>query len=120
MKNKESQSQKLLHNFVCVTVIIICLILLVMGVFATKNNTEALDSGVMPAMIYAAKEDTEISVKIDKSVYTSKEIDKFPFDTVLSLAPAPIGNIYLICKNAKNLAEEKIPPDFFDFISNNV
>lgn len=105
MKNKESQYRKLLHNFVCVTVIILCLILLTMGVFATRNNTEALDSGVMPAMIYAAREDEEISIKIDKSVYSSKELEKFPVsaETVLSLSPAPIGNIFLIYKNAREL-----------------
>ena len=103
MKDNRTQYQKLIHNFVCVTVIISSMILLVMGAFAAKNNTDALDAGIQPAMIYAARDDEEISVKIDKSVYTSDKIKKFPTDTVLSLAPAPVGNIYLIYKNVKEL-----------------
>lgn len=103
MKDCRTQYQKLIHNFVCVTVIISSIILIVMGVFATKNNTDALDSGIQPAMIYAVRDNEEISVKIDKSVYTAEKIKKFPTDMVLSLAPAPVGNIYLIYKNVRDL-----------------
>ena len=105
MKETDSQYQKLLHNFVCVTVIISSIILMIMGVFATKNNTDALDSGIQPAMIYAAREDEEISVKIDKSVFTSQKMKKIPAEMLLELAPAPIGNIYLIYKNICSLYE---------------
>lgn len=106
MKNPQSEYQKLLHNFICVTVIISCLILIVSGVFAAKNNTDALESGITPAMIYAARDDEEISVKIDKSVFTSEGIKKFPAELFLSLAPAPVGNIYLIYKNAAGVINE--------------
>lgn len=106
MKEKKTSYQKLIHSFVCAAVIISSCILVAMGVFATKNNTDALDSGIQPAMIYAAREDEAISVKIDKSVYTSDKIKKFPTDTVLSLVPAPVGNIYIIYKNAKSVIND--------------
>lgn len=106
MKTEQNQYSKIIHSFACTAVIISSLILLAMGVFAAKNNTDALDEGIQPAMIYAAREDEAISVKIDKSVYTSDKIKKIPADTVLSLAPTPVGNIYLIYKNAKALINE--------------
>ena len=115
MKDNKSEYQKIVHSFVCVTVMVSCVILIVMGVFATKNNTDALDAGIQPAMIYAVRDDEEISVKIDKSVYTAEKMKKLPVETILSLAPAPVGNIYLICKNAKSLIDSKFPfiYDFF-------
>lgn len=100
MKTEENEYRKLIHNFICTAVIISSIILIAMGVFAAKNNTDALDSGIQPAMIYAARADEEISVKIDKAVYTSRKIEKVPVETLLSLAPAPVGNIYLIYKNS--------------------
>ena len=115
MKNNTTQYRTILHNFVCVSVIIASAVLVVSGVFATKNNTEAIDSGIKPAMIYAAREDEQISVQIDKSVYTSEKIKKLPHDTILSLSPAPIGNIYLIYKNAKNLINDKFADMISDF-----
>ncbi len=116
MKQHESQYRRLLHNYVCVTVIITSVILIVMGVFAAKNNTEALDSGIQPAMIYAAREDEAISVKIDKSVYTSEKLSRLPAETILSLSPAPVSNIYLIYKNIKELTGDRL--DFiFEYFS---
>lgn len=111
MKTEESQYRKILHNYVCVSVIITSVILIVMGVFAAKNNTEALDSGIQPAMIYAAREDEAISVKIDKSVYKSEKLDRIPAETLLNLSPAPIGNIYLIYKDVKEIIGDKM--DYF-------
>lgn len=115
MKDNRGEYQKLVQSFACITVIISCVILIVMGVFATKNNTDALDAGIQPAMIYAVRDNEEISVKIDKSVYTAGKMEKLPVETILSLAPAPVGNIYLICKNAKSLIDDKFPfiYDFF-------
>ncbi len=107
MKETKREHQRIVHSFACVTVIISCVILIVMGVFATKNNTDALDAGIHPAMIYAARDDEEISVKIDKSVYTADELNRLPVEKIMSLAPAPVGNIYLICKNAKSLIDDK-------------
>ncbi len=103
MKDLRSQYEKTVHNFITVTVILSCFILIAMGSFAAKNNTEALDSGIKPAMIYASREDEQISVTINKTVLTSGKLNKIPADTVLSLIPAPAGNIYLIYKNAREL-----------------
>ena len=108
MKNSETQYRKLAHNYVCVLVLITSSILIVMGVFAAKNNTEALDSGIQPAMIYAVREDEAISVKIDKSVYTSEKVSRLPAETILSLSPVPVSNIYLIYKNVKELIGDKM------------
>lgn len=115
MKDNKSEYQKIVHSFVCVTVMVSCVILIVMGIFATKNNTDALDAGIQPAMIYATRDDEAISIKIDKSVYTADELKQLPVEKILSLAPAPVGNIYLICKNAKSLIDDKFPfiYDFF-------
>ncbi|MBQ7595548.1 MAG: hypothetical protein IJU45_02655, partial [Clostridia bacterium] len=84
----------------------VSVMLIAMGVFAAKNNTRAIDEGIKPAMIYAAREDEQISVTVDESVYTSKPVKDFPFETAASLAPAPLGNLYIIYRSALNLIEE--------------
>ena len=104
MKDLRTQSQKLVSAYITFIVITVSVMLVAMGVFAAKNNTMAIDSGIKPAMIYAAREDRQISVTIDESVYTSDDISSFSFETAASLAPAPFGNIYLICKETAGLA----------------
>lgn len=99
MKDSRTQSQKLAHNFLTCLVIITSFVLIAMGVCAAKNNTNALDSGVKPAMIYAARQDRQISVTIDRSVYTSPPAPRFSTDLLLRLAPTPLGSIYIIAQN---------------------
>ena len=105
MKDSRTQTQKLTSSYITFIVITVSVMLVAMGVFAAKNNTMAIDEGLKPAMIYAAREDSQISVTIDESVYTSGEIRRFPLETAASLAPAPFGNIYILCQNVAELAQ---------------
>lgn len=99
MKDLRTQTQKLVSSYITFIVITVSVMLIAMGVFAAKNNTMAIESGIKPAMIYAAREDEQIAVTIDESVYTSEEIKNIPFETAASLVPAPFGNLYIIYKN---------------------
>ena len=105
MKDLRTQAQKLVSSFITFIVITVSVMLIVMGIFAAKNNTMAIDEGIKPAMIYAAREDEQISVTVDESVYTSAPMGKIPLETAVSLAPAPIGNLYIICRNALNIIQ---------------
>lgn len=99
MKDSRSETQRLVHSFVSSVVVITGIILIALGIFAAKNNTAAIESGITPAMIYAARENEQIAVRIDKTLYRPQKIDKLPANTLFSLAPAPIGGIYLIYEN---------------------
>lgn len=99
MKDSRTETQKLAHSFICVIVVLTSLTLIALGVFAAKNNTSVIESGISPAMIYAARENEEISIQIDKRLYQSKQKDLIPFDTLAALAPAPLGGLYLIYQN---------------------
>ena len=96
MKDSRTQTQKLLHAFFTCTVVMVSGILIAMGACAAKNNTDALDRGIRPAMIYAARQDQQISVTVDQAVFTTRSAPPLPAETVLSLMPAPWGNLYLI------------------------
>ena len=98
MKDLRSETQRLISLFITCIVIIVSFMLIAMGVFAAENNTKAIDSGLKPAMIYAARNDEQISVTVDEAVYSTEKVDDFPLETALSLAPAPFGNIYIICR----------------------
>ena len=102
MKDRRTETQKLAHSFISAAVVLTSLTLIALGVFAAKNNTAAIDSGITPAMIYAARENEEISVRIDERLYQPEKVKEFPFDTAASLSPAPLGSLYLIYKNVSN------------------
>lgn len=108
MKDLRTQSQKLVSAYITFIVITVSAMLIAMGIFAAKNNTLAIGEGIKPAMIYAARNDTQISVTIDESVYTSGEINSFPLETAAALAPAPLGNMYLIYKYAAEIMQSII------------
>ncbi len=99
MKDSRTETQKLVHSFVSSIVALTGLVLIALGIFAAKNNTAAIESGITPAMIYAARDNEQIAVRIDKTVYEPNKTDKIPVDTLLSLAPAPVGGLYLIYEN---------------------
>ena len=99
MKDSRTETQKLVHSFVSSIVALTGIVLIALGIFAAKNNTAAIESGITPAMIYAARDNEQIAVRIDKTVYEPNKTDKIPIDTLLSLAPAPVGGLYLIYEN---------------------
>ena len=105
MKDLRTQTQKLVSSYITFIVITVSVMLIAMGVFAAKNNMMAIESGIKPAMIYAAREDEQIAVTIDESVYTAEEIENIPFETAASLAPAPFGNLYIIYKNTLEMTK---------------
>ena len=61
MKDRRTETQRLAHTFISAAVVLTSVTLIALGVFAAKNNTAAIDSGITPAMIYAARENEEIS-----------------------------------------------------------
>lgn len=102
MKDRRTETQKLAHSFISAAVVLTSLTLIALGVFAAKNNTAAIDSGITPAMIYAARENEEISIRIDERLYQPEKVKEFPFDTAAILSPAPLGSLYLIYKNVSD------------------
>ncbi len=105
MKDTRTESQKLLHTFISLTVIIVSFMLIGMGVFAAKNNTAMIDSGITPAMIYARRENTQISVQIGESLYENTPKKEIPLTEIAEFAPAPINGIYIIYKNICEIAK---------------
>lgn len=103
MKDNRTETGKLIHSFISITIVLTSAILIAMGIFAAKNNTDALDSGLTPAMIYAARENEQISIQIDKTLYQSNKIRQLPIETIASLSPAPLGGFYLVYKNIYSL-----------------
>lgn len=99
MKDHRTETGKLLSSFISSIVVVTGFILIALGIFAAKNNTAAIESGLTPAMIYAARENEEIAVRIDKTLYRPEKTSKIPNETLLKLAPAPIGGLYLIYEN---------------------
>ncbi len=96
MRDSRTQTQKLAHAFLTSVVVIVSAILIAMGVCAAKNNTDALDRGVQPAMISAARRDRQISVTVNRSVYDSPPLPEQRIITALRFAPAPWGSLCLI------------------------
>ncbi|MBQ8227753.1 MAG: hypothetical protein IJZ88_01935 [Clostridia bacterium] len=109
MKDLRTESQKLFHTFVTLAVIIMSVTLIIMGVFAAKNNTAMIDSGITPAMIYARRENTQISVQIGESLYENTPKKEIPLTKLASFAPAPINGIYIIYKNICELTDSFLP-----------
>ena len=72
MKDSRTETQKLVHSFVSSIVALTGLVLIALGIFAAKNNTAAIESGITPAMIYAARDNEQIAVRIDKTVFATK------------------------------------------------
>lgn len=103
MRDSRTESQKIFHSFISLTVLIISLILIFMGVFAAKNNTAMIDSGITPAMIYAKRENTQISVQIGEELYQNEENEEIPLTALAEFAPAPINGIYIIYENICDL-----------------
>lgn len=110
MKDSRTESVKILHSFVTFAVIIISVTLIAMGVFAAKNNTAMIDDGISPAMIYARRENRQISVRIGESLYENEEKKEIPLTEIGNFAPAPINGIYIIYRNASQLINEQRQP----------
>ncbi len=103
MKDLRTEAQKLLHSFITLSVIIVSIMLIAMGVFAAKNNTAMIDAGITPAMIYARRENTQISVQIGEALYENKPQKEIPLTRIAELAPAPFNGIYIVYKNINEI-----------------
>lgn len=99
LKDLRTETGKLLSTFITLTVITVSTMLIAMGVFAAKNNTAMIDDGITPAMIYARRENTQISVQIGEALYENKPQKEIPLTRIAELAPAPINGIYIIYEN---------------------
>ncbi len=106
MKDQRTESQRIFSTFVTSSVITISFVLIFMGVFAAKNNTVMIDEGITPAMIYARRENQQISVQIGEQLYKNEKEQKIPLTKIAQFAPTPINGIYIIyksiCETAKN------------------
>ncbi len=105
MKDLWSESGKLFHTFVSISVVIVSAILIAMGVFAAKNNTAMIESGLSPAMIYAERENQQISVHIGEKLFESDDQKAIPLNEILKYAPAPLCSIYNIYSDIINLVK---------------
>ncbi len=106
MKDLRTESQKLLNTFITLCVLVVSFVLISMGIFAAKNNTAMIDSGITPAMIYARRENTQISVQIGEALYKNEPQKEIPLTKIAELAPAPINGIYIIYENICEITEK--------------
>ncbi len=96
MKDLWSENRKILNTFVSICVITVSFMLIAMGIFAANNNTKMIESGITPAMIYAQRENKQISVTVGERLYQSNGQKEIPLNELAQFAPAPINGIYII------------------------
>lgn len=108
MKDLRSETMKIFHSFLSLTVIIISFILIAMGIFAAKNNTAMMDSGISPAMIYARRENRQISLQVGERLYENEMQKENPLTKAIRFAPAPVNGIYIIYENITELIQQTI------------
>ncbi len=106
MKDLRTESTKIFHSFITLTVVTVSLMLIGMGIFAAKNNTAMIDAGITPAMIYARRENMQISVQIGESFYENTPKKEIPLTKIAEFSPAPINGIYIIYKNICEITEK--------------
>lgn len=109
MKDLRSETMKIFHSFLSIIVIIISFILIAMGVFAAKNNTAMIDSGISPAMIYARRENRQISLQVGERLYENEMQKEIPLTKMIRYAPAPVNGMYIVYENVTELIKEKLP-----------
>ncbi len=107
MKDLRSEATRIFHTFLSLSVIIISFILIAMGVFAVKNNTAMIDSGISPAMIYARRENEQVTLQIGERIYENSVKKEIPLTEALKYAPAPVNGIYIIFDNITALIENR-------------
>ncbi len=102
MKDLWSENRKAVNSFIAICVIIVSFMLIAMGIFAASNNTRMIESGITPAMIYAQRENSQISVNIGERLFSSNQ-KEIPLNDLAHLAPAPLNGIYIIYENISKL-----------------
>ncbi len=102
MKDLWSENRKSVNAFISACVVIVSLMLIAMGIFAANNNTRMIESGITPAMIYAQRENMQISVTVGERLFTSTQ-KEIPLNDLAHLAPAPLNGIYIIYENVLKL-----------------
>ena len=102
MKDSRTESQKIIHNFVSVTVILMSAMLIALGTVTAKNNTMVIESGIQPAMIYASRENEQISVTVGQKLFEAKEKNVIK-PVLLRFLPVPFGGAYIIYENILSL-----------------
>ncbi len=108
MKDSWTESRRIFNTFVSATVVTIGFMLIAMGIFAANNNTMMIDSGISPAMIYAQRENRQISVQIGEQLFESEPPKEIPLKELARLAPAPINGIYNIYENVYSLIKRQL------------